>query len=591
MTSPFLKEVHTVMSTSNVTGDAKPLVINLGGNSYLLGAGLPTIPEYESKRALCPLTIISVGENERNIDSSWVSSKHREFAKIDDVYCSSFAYTFLQRTPGVLEQFSFDGQQVGQEMKVLNNRGYPLPSGPYILIDSKIHPVYKLYPDPLGAFVYGVIPVLIGSDRYQKVPINYIPVPSRLSTPLPSPSRPLSGKRIAVKDIFDLKGVKTTVCSKAYEALQDVSSETAPSIQKLIDQGAVIIGKVKTTPFSSGMGPRDWVDYQAPFNPRGCGYLDADCSSSGSGAALAGYDWMDLTIGSDSLGSMVGPAAANGLFGIRPTHGRISCEGLVPVSAYLDTPGMFSRDISEFSAVLKSWLASPNSTSPLVVMANFIQDFEKATQLSAKMVDINELWRFYEPGRSSKKSFAQYFENTLAHIQLYGHYNNTASFRAEYKNKFGSAPYAEPLLRYKWSLGASLTDAQFHTALEQKKCFAHFLTEHIFAEGGVVLLPCGPPNVCYRDEYSGSIEEWGARWQGYGVPVTAFSALGGGPAVSIPVGQRRYESNVTGRTESQPLGLMLLGAPGTDESLVDLVAHVLETSGRQLRVQSGKTAL
>lgn len=134
---------------------------------------------------------------------------------------------------------------------------------------------------------------------YQKVPINYIPVPSRLSTPLPSPSRPLSGKRIAVKDIFDLKGVKTTVCSKAYEALQDVSSETAPSIQKLIDQGAVIIGKVKTTPFSSGMGPRDWVDYQAPFNPRGCGYLDADCSSSGSGAALAGYDWMDLTIGSD----------------------------------------------------------------------------------------------------------------------------------------------------------------------------------------------------------------------------------------------------------------------------------------------------
>lgn len=177
-----------------------------------------------------------------------------------------------------------------------------------------------------------------------------IPVPSRLYSPPPSEARPLSGRRIAVKDIFDLEGVKTTVCSNAYEALQTESLKTAPTIQKLIDQGAVIIGKVKTTPFSSGMGPRDWVDYQAPFNPRGCGYLDTSCSSSGSGAALAGYEWLDFTIGSDSeydqlgslyrvqltsvvaLGSMVGPAAENGLFGIRPTVDRISCKGVVPIS-------------------------------------------------------------------------------------------------------------------------------------------------------------------------------------------------------------------------------------------------------------------
>ncbi|RAL65937.1 hypothetical protein DID88_005598 [Monilinia fructigena] len=405
---------------------------------------------------------------------------------------------------------------------------------------------------------------------------HYIPVPSRLYSPLPSPSHPLSGKRIAVKDIFDLKGVKTTVCSKAYDALQDVSSETALSIQRLIDQGAVIIGKVKTTPFSSGMGPRDWVDYQAPFNPRACGYLDADCSSSGSGAALR------------ALGSMVGPAASNGLFGIRPTHGRISGEGLVPVSTCLDTAGMFSRDISEFSAVLKSWLSSTNSTPPLTmptkltifpqefesyvpevkqIMENFIQDFEKATQLSAKVVDINELWTSYEPGRSSQKSFTQYFENTLAHIQLYGHYNNTASFRAEYKKKFGSEPYAEPLLRYKWNLGANLTNSQHNTAQEQKKTFAIFLQKHIFDNGGIILLPYGQPDICYRDEYSGSVEEYGAKWQGYGVPVTAFLALGGAPPCRF-----------------------LSDSEWTDEYLVDLVRFVLEISGRQLSVKTGKTA-
>ncbi|QSZ36645.1 hypothetical protein DSL72_006526 [Monilinia vaccinii-corymbosi] len=586
--------------------------INLGEDSYLLGAGLPTNFKVETNKAIQPLTIISVNEDDIDIDSLWIESKRREFSRLDDVYCSPFAaLTFLQRKPGVLSRFVFDGTREGHETKLLDSREYPLPPGPYVLSGSTIHPVYKLYPDPLGAFVCGVVPASPGSNGYQKVPMNYIPVPSRLYSPLPSPSLPLSGKRIAVKDIFDIEGIKTTLCSKAFEALQDISSKTAPSIQRLIDQGAVIIGKVKTTPFTSGMGPRDWVDYQAPFNPRGCGYLDADCSSSGSGAALAGYEWLDFTIGSDSLGSMVGPAAANGLLGIRPTHGRISCEGLAPISSYLDTPGIFSRDISEFSAVTKSWLATSDSTIPPAmptkltifpdrfesfvpevkrVMEDFIQDFEKATQLSRTKINVDELWATTDRGRSSEKTFVQYFQNTLAHIQLYSHYNNTASFRADYRKRFGMEPYAEPLLRYKWNLGANLTEQQLAAALEEKEVFAQFVKEYIFDHGGVMLLPYGQPDVFYRDEYSGSVEEWGAKWQGFNVPVTAFSALGGGPAVSIPVGQRIYSSKVTGEKEYQPVGLMLLGAPGTDEYLIDLVKHVLEASDRPLSVKTGKVA-
>ncbi|KAJ8067321.1 hypothetical protein OCU04_004674 [Sclerotinia nivalis] len=105
-----------------------------------------------------------------------------------------------------------------------------------------------------------------------------------------------------------------------------------------------------------------------------------------------------------------------------------------------------------------------------------------------------------------------------------------------------------------------------------------------------MLLPFGFPDVFYRDEYSGSVEEWGARWQGFNLFIAAFSSLGGGPAVSIPVGQRLYDSKVTGMKEYQPVGLMLLGAPGTDEYLIELVKHVLVTSGRPLSVKTGKVA-
>lgn len=163
---------------------------------------------------------------------------------------------------------------------------------------------------------------------YTSLPTPHIPLPSRLSFPAPTASLPLSGKRIAIKDIFSLVGVVTTASCKSYAACYPPAEKTSSKIQKLIDLGAVIVGKTKTAPLASGLVAVDWVDHQAPWNPRGDGYLDPDCSSSGSAVAVAGYEWLDFAVGSDSkfsgwlggfmadlfvaLGSMVGPAAVNG---------------------------------------------------------------------------------------------------------------------------------------------------------------------------------------------------------------------------------------------------------------------------------------
>jgi len=103
-----------------------------------------------------------------------------------------------------------------------------------------------------------------------------------------------------VKDIFDINGLKTSGSCKAYEACYPEATTTASAIQFLIDQGAVIVAKAKTTQFASGMGSRDWIEYQCPFNPRGDGFLDPDCSSSGSAAGISAYEWLDYAISSDS---------------------------------------------------------------------------------------------------------------------------------------------------------------------------------------------------------------------------------------------------------------------------------------------------
>lgn len=154
---------------------------------------------------------------------------------------------------------------------------------------------------------------------------------------------PLHSLRIAVKDVFDLSGVPTSASSRAYESLYGNAQSNASVVQKLIELGAHVVGKTKTSQFASGESAIDWVDYQCPINPRGDGSFAPNCSSTGSAVATAAYDWLDLCIGTDTLGSIMQPAFANGVFGFRPTQGRFDSTGCLEVSQKLDTIGYFTR--------------------------------------------------------------------------------------------------------------------------------------------------------------------------------------------------------------------------------------------------------
>lgn len=126
---------------------------------------------------------------------------------------------------------------------------------------------------------------------------NAIPVPSRLYQKPPNPDRPLSNVRVTIPDTMSLKGVHTTLSSKAWSSLHPTAStSTAQLAQKLIDLGAVIVGKTKTSQFDVG---QDWVDATAPWNPRADGYQTPHGPSAGAASALAGYGWLQHSIGQD----------------------------------------------------------------------------------------------------------------------------------------------------------------------------------------------------------------------------------------------------------------------------------------------------
>lgn len=127
-----------------------------------------------------------------------------------------------------------------------------------------------------------------------------IAVPSRLHFQK-TPKKPFNGMRIAIKDIFDVKGVKTSGQSRSYNQLYGPATSSAPPIQRLLDLGAIVVGKVKCTQFASSEQPTaDWIETLCPWHPRGDGFLNPRGSSTGSGVAVAGYSWLDASVGSDS---------------------------------------------------------------------------------------------------------------------------------------------------------------------------------------------------------------------------------------------------------------------------------------------------
>lgn len=154
---------------------------------------------------------------------------------------------------------------------------------------------------------------------------------------------PLQGVSLGVKDLFDVAGVKTGGGSPAWLADAKEAEVTAPAVAALVEAGARIVGKTLTDELAWSLNGEN-VHYGTPINPRAPGRVPGG-SSAGSAAAVAG-SIVDLGLGTDTGGSVRLPASYCGIWGFRPTHGRISMARSVPLAPSYDTVGWFTREPS-----------------------------------------------------------------------------------------------------------------------------------------------------------------------------------------------------------------------------------------------------
>lgn len=190
---------------------------------------------------------------------------------------------------------------------------------------------------------------------------------------------PLHGLPVAVKDIIDTAGVRTTYGSGLFR--EHVPSADATVIQKFKAAGAVTIGKLATTEFAL-YGYAD--DFQVPLNPWSKNHW-VGVSSSGSGACVAaGLAFASL--GTDTGGSIRFPSAACGAVGLKPTFGRVSRKGVFPLADTLDHVGPMTRRAVDSAIVLQA-LEGQDSGDPFTKKFN-TSDYSKVTSESPDNITV-----------------------------------------------------------------------------------------------------------------------------------------------------------------------------------------------------------
>jgi allophanate hydrolase len=195
-------------------------------------------------------------------------------------------------------------------------------------------------------------------------------------------SLPLYGIPFGVKDSIDVAGVPTTLACPDYAYVPD---GTAPVVQRLLDAGAIYVGKTNLDQFATGLnGTR--TPYGLPRSVFGGGLISGG-SSSGSALAVAGGE-VPFAVATDTAGSGRVPPALNGIVGLKPSRGLISTVGLVPACRSLDCISLMARSVPDIDRVLDV-VAAPDDRDPY--SRSRIREIPDLSSIRIGLPDIGEL--------------------------------------------------------------------------------------------------------------------------------------------------------------------------------------------------------
>jgi hypothetical protein len=565
-----------------------------------------SLPRRIKDSDLTPLTVVST--DDLAYDTQAFEAAVSNFTSTDDVFSAGFLESvYVQYTGQQSSGRRGFAPKLTNVQNVTNavwsnavSSNESIPSGPYFVSSSgAVYQAWRLYSDLVDAFSETMFPAAEGS--FSILPANIagmalaVAVPSRLYY-TKTADKPLAGVRLGIKDIFDIAGVRTSNGNRAWYHLYPPAKENALVVQRLVDAGAVIVGKMKTSQFANGERPTaDWVDQFSPFNPRGDGYQDPGSSSSGPAAGAAAYDWLDLTLGSDTGDSIRAPANVQGIYGNRPSHDLVSLKGAMPLAPMLDTPGFLTRDPllwAEASKVLYAGNISFPSARPTRILTtnfptnatkpgddlllNFLTQVTSFLQANATAIDLPRSW-----AATSNTSTPLETYTNLTYPILIAQSQTKAirdPFYADYAALHaGRKPFINPSPLARWAFGETFPPTQLDEEDAKRATFASWFSQNILPPSDGT---CSESLLFYVGSASGSTHYRNA-YQGPPTPPTGWtlemmSTLGGGPDFVLPVGEAEYVSEITGQVEMMPVTVNVMAAKGCDGVIHGVVRDLVE---------------
>ncbi len=372
----------------------------------------------------------------------------------------------------------------------------------------------------------------------------------------------LSGLTFAVKDLFDLRGHRASAGHPDWARSHESAESDAPVVDSLLGAGGDLVGVTIMDELAYSLAGQNPF-FGTPENPRAPERLCGG-SSCGSAAAVAGC-LCDFALGTDTGGSIRVPASFCGLFGLRPTHGRIDSRGAVPLAKGFDTVGFFARDARTFDAVAKVLLA-PMKPVPQVERVLIADDAfalcdagipELLEHLGAKV--ISELRAKTEHVQVAPRGFAPL---RLAFQRMQGRevIATHGAWLDAVKPKFSDA-VAQRIERAR-----VLYETQ--EGVEEDAATVRELMRHLdgmLTPGTLLFLPPAPGVAPRVDESAAGLDTFRTRT----LELTALASLAGLPQIVVPARE----------VFGAPVGLSFAAARGGDELLCSLASvseHALD---------------
>lgn len=371
----------------------------------------------------------------------------------------------------------------------------------------------------------------------------------------PSSSGPLDGLELAIKDVFDVAGHRTGFGQPDWRSSHPAATRTAPAVEAMLAAGARLVGRTISDELAFSLTGQN-VHYGTPLNPRCPDRVPGGSSSGSASATAAGL--CDLALGSDCAGSVRIPASYCGVYGMRPTHGRISLDGVCPFAPSFDTVGWLAREPDVLERAGRVLLADrrPARSPARLLIARDAFDLagQPVTDALAEAVGVlREALGGSVEVELSREGLDRWRE-CFRTIQGFEIWRSLGGWLEETKPELGPGIRE----RLEWASQVRAGD------VERERRFRDGVVQQLdrlIGPDDVLCLPTAPGIAPAKDAQAESVE---VDFRNRAISLLCPAGLGGLPQLTMPLGV----------LDGCPLGLSVVGAREQDVALFELATSL-----------------